>query len=71
MPRTFVNLVNILEIFHLPQVAHGFGSTDACRKAQKTFCNYIAAADEEEMEEIKQINHEYQVRVIRAIPILY
>jgi len=62
MPRTLVSLVNILEIHLLPQVAHGYGSTDECRKAQKTFCNYVAAANETELEVIKDVNSQYQVK---------
>ena len=63
MPRTFVSLVNILEIHLLPEVAQGFGSTDECRRAQKIFCNYVAAADETELEVIKDINAQYQVKI--------
>ena len=55
-------MVNIIEIEILHQVASGFGSTPACRLAQKTFCNYVAAANETEMEVIKSINMQYQVK---------
>ena len=61
MKKTLVNLVNILEIHLLPEIARGYGSTIECRIAQKTFCNYVATANEEEMENIKNINSQYQV----------
>nr|XP_009858789.1 phospholipase B1, membrane-associated-like [Ciona intestinalis] len=60
MPRTLVNLVEILDIYLLPQVAHGFGSTAACRAAQATECNYVSTANDTELEVIKVINDEYQ-----------
>ena len=62
MPRTFVNLVNILEIYLLPQVAQGYGSTPLCRIAQKFCCNDVVTADETELEVIKEMNSQYQVR---------
>ena len=62
MPRTLINLVNILEIHALPDIANGYGSTETCRKAQAAFCNYVATADDARMEIIKDLNSQYQVR---------
>uniref|UniRef100_H2Z084 Uncharacterized protein n=1 Tax=Ciona savignyi TaxID=51511 RepID=H2Z084_CIOSA len=50
LPRTMVNVVEIMEIYVLPEVGHGFGSTPQCRAAQLTFCNYIVSANETEKE---------------------
>uniref|UniRef100_H2XTS6 Uncharacterized protein n=1 Tax=Ciona intestinalis TaxID=7719 RepID=H2XTS6_CIOIN len=60
LPRTLVNLVEIWDIHLLQQVAHGYGSTRACRLAQAAECNYVSTANDTEIEVIKAVNDEYQ-----------
>lgn len=61
MPRVFINIVDILEIYLLPLVGYGAGSTVQCRFMQNSFCGYIIGADGEEREYIEKVNKEYQV----------
>jgi len=56
-----VNVVEILEIYLLPEVAYGNGSTPVCRLAQQIFCNYIVNAEGDDLEHIKTENKRYQV----------
>jgi len=56
-----VSIVEILEIYLLPQVADGFGASSVCNIAQLAFCNYVAGADENDMKNIKEQNELYQV----------
>ncbi|XP_076815182.1 phospholipase B1, membrane-associated-like [Clavelina lepadiformis] len=63
LPRTLVNVVDILEIYLLPLVSDGFGSTNVCRLLQRTFCGYIVTANAAEMENIREINKRYQTLV--------
>lgn len=60
LPRALVNVVEILDIYLLPQVAHGYGSTAACRAAQKVECPYVANADDEELEYVREETRKYQ-----------
>nr|XP_002121478.1 phospholipase B1, membrane-associated-like [Ciona intestinalis] len=60
LPRTMINVVEIMEIYVLPDVGHGYGSTPQCRAAQLTFCNYIVAATDEELPIIIEKNKQYQ-----------
>ncbi|XP_078485369.1 phospholipase B1, membrane-associated-like [Ciona intestinalis] len=60
LPRTLVNLVEIWDIHLLQQVAHGYGSTPACRAVQAAECNYVSTANDTEIEVIKAFNDEYQ-----------
>ena len=56
-----MNVVDILEIYLLPQVGTGFGSTTVCKIAQRALCNYIVTADADDVKAIRKLNKEYQV----------
>ena len=58
-----MNVIEILEIYLLPQVRYGFGSTPQCGIVQKIECPYVAQGTEEELEFVKTETWEYQVRI--------
>jgi len=60
LPRTLVNVIEILEIYLLPQVRYGFGSTPQCGIVQQIECPYVAQGTEEELEFVKTETWEYQ-----------
>ncbi|XP_076802190.1 phospholipase B1, membrane-associated-like isoform X2 [Clavelina lepadiformis] len=60
VPRALVNLIEILEIYLLPQVPDGFGASPSCKVLQTTFCNYVVTANETETEHIRKQNKLYQ-----------
>jgi len=60
LPRTLVNVIEILEIYLLPQVRYGFGSTPQCGIVQQIECPYVAQGTEEELEFVKEETWEYQ-----------
>ncbi|XP_039266353.2 phospholipase B1, membrane-associated-like [Styela clava] len=70
VPRLFISIVDILEIYLLPQVGTGYGSTPQCRAMQSSFCNYVvvdAINDETEQERLKAINKQYQIQLQELI----
>ncbi|XP_056873577.1 phospholipase B1, membrane-associated-like [Takifugu flavidus] len=66
MPRVLVNVVQLMEIHLLKTVKR---NTLGCSLLQRTSCPCVVNADETspELQEIKRVNHEYQVEIQHLI----
>nr|XP_039274650.1 phospholipase B1, membrane-associated-like [Styela clava] len=65
VPRMFVNLVDILDIYLLPYVGYGYGSTPQCRALQSSFCGYVVDTmnDTVQKDYLRGINRQYQMQL--------
>lgn len=62
----FVNVADIMEIYVLPYVGYGEGATEVCRQMQSSFCGYVVDTlnDETEQMRLREINKQYQVKLM-------
>lgn len=59
-----IQIIQILEMYLLPQVSSGYGAYPLCNLTQPAACGYVinAAKNEESLTELREINWRYQVR---------
>ena len=71
LPRALVQIVQIMEIYLLPQVSDGFGASPLCGISQRAVCNHVidSVENNDTLTTLKEINWEYQVPIYINLPV--